>query len=57
MQMPKYDHDTYIRNQASIRAGTGTTIFSPAEIKLAEEEHRVEKNRAGRLASAIEYGR
>ena len=37
MQMPGYDHATYIRNQASIRAGTGITIFSPAEIKLAEE--------------------
>ena len=35
VQMPRYDHDTYIRNQASIRAGTGVTVFSPAEIKLS----------------------
>jgi hypothetical protein len=46
-----------MRNQASIRAGRGIIIFSLAEIKLAEEEHRIEKNRAGRLTSAIEYGR
>ena len=56
-QLPRCDNDTYIRNQASIRAGTCITIFSLAEIKLADEEHRVQKNQAGRMASAIEYGR
>jgi len=57
MQTPRYDHETYVRNEASIRVGTGITTFSPAEIKLAEEQHRIEKNRAGRMASAIEINR
>ena len=57
MQTPRYDHETYVRNKASIGAGTCITTFSPAEIKLAEETTALAKNGAGRMASAIEFNR
>ena len=57
MQNPGYDHETYTNNEASIRAGTGITIFTPAEIKLAEETTAFAKDRARRMESAIEYNR
>jgi len=37
MQMPRYDHDTCIRNQASIRAGTGITIVSQQRLNLLKK--------------------